>query len=392
MLIAAYAVATCVLWVFAFVGFVWNVKRVPRLEEALEGAPPPAGPWPRVSVIVPACNEAEHIEVTVRSLLAQDYPHLEVIAVDDRSTDATGAVLDRLASADPRLSVLHIETLPAGWLGKVHAMHCAVERATGEWLLFTDADVHYAPEALKHALGYARACRADHLTLVPRFVHGGFWLGVAVGTFGLVLFLAARAGSVNRPNSNTPFGIGAFNLVRAEVFSRTPGFEWLRLEPGDDFGLGVMIRAAGGRTRLAFAEQELSIEWYDSLRAMFVGLEKNAFGAGAHYSLWRMALAVLALVLLTAGPAVALIGGVAGSRAMLGAALAAVAAHVVSSFLLVREKRSEMLGLLLLPAGMLLFAAMLLRSGIKCLANGGIDWRGTHYSIAELRAGQRVKL
>lgn len=393
MLITAFAVATCVLWVIAFVGFVWNVRRVPRLEEELEDSPLPGGPWPRVSVIVPACNEAEHIETAVRSLLAQDYPSLEVIAVDDRSTDATGAVLDRLASADPRLSVLHIETLPAGWLGKVHAMHCAVQRATGEWLLFTDADVHYAPEALKHALRYAQACRADHLALVPRFVRSGFWLGVAVATFGLVLFLAARAGNVNRPNSKTPFGIGAFNLVRAEVFARTPGFEWIRLEPGDDFGLGVMVRAAGGRTRLAFAEQELSIEWYDSLRAMFVGLEKNAFGASAQYSAWRMALSVVAAVLLTAGPAVALIGGVAGgSRLMLGAALAAVAAHVASSFLLVREKRSEIFGLLLLPVGVLLFVAMLLRSGIKCLVNDGIDWRGTHYSIAQLRAGQRVKL
>ena len=188
------------------------------------------------------------------------------------------------------------------------------------------------------------------------------------------------------------FGVGAFNLVRAEVLARTPGFEWLRLEPGDDFGLGMMIRAVGGRTRLAFAEKDLSITWYGSVRAMFAGLEKNTFGPGAQYSVWRMALTVAALLLLTAGPAVSLAGGlVMGSPVLIGAALVALAGHVAASFLLVRERRSEILSLLCLPAGMLIFTAMLLRSSIKCLRHGGIDWRGTHYSIDALRAGQRVK-
>ena len=392
MWFSVYAVATCALWTLVFAGFVWNVRRVPRMEDERRASSEPQIPWPRLSVIVPACNEGEHIEAAVGSLLAQDYPALEVVAVDDRSTDATGEILDRMARTEPRLTVLHVDSLPAGWLGKVNAMQQGVQAATGEWLLFTDADVHYEPAALRHAVDYARRFGADHLTLTPRFVLDGFWLAVAVRTFGLLLFLMARAGSVNSPGSKTPFGIGAFNLVRSDLFARTPGFAWLKLEPGDDFGLGMMVRAAGGRTRLAFAEQDLSIRWYPSVRAMFAGLEKNTFGPGAQYSVWRLAVSALALVLLTIGPpAAAVVGVVTGSAVLLGAASVAIASHVIASLLLVRGERSEISSLLCFPVGMLMFVAMVLRSSIKCLRNGGIDWRGTHYSIDELRAGQRVK-
>ncbi len=392
MLLAIYVVATCAIWLLCFAGFVWNVRRVPRLEDELRDVPERVETWPRLSVIVPACNEADQIEAALRSLLAQDYPALEVIAVDDRSIDATGEILDRLARIDSRLRVRHVETLPDGWLGKVNAMHQGVRLASGEWLLFTDADVHYAPGALRRAVGYAQRTGADHLALMPHFELAGFWLAVAVRTFGLLLFLLARAGSVNTPGSKTPFGVGAFNLVRTDLFARTRGFEWLRLEPGDDVGLGMMVREAGGRTRLAFAEQDLSIEWYPTVRAMFAGLEKNTFGPGAQYSVWRLAVMVLALVLLTIGPAVGLIGGfLTGRHVLVGASLLVLATHVAASFMLVRERRSEVVSLLLLPVGMLIFVAMLVRSSLKCLRTGGIDWRGTHYSLEQLRAGQRVK-
>lgn len=391
-LLTVYTVVFCAAWTLLIIGFMWAAKGVPSLDEELKPLGVAAETWPSLSIIVPACNEAEHIESAIQSILAQDYPDLEIIAVNDRSTDATGAILDRLAERDSRLQVLHIRNLPTGWLGKVNAMHQGVQRAKGEWLLFTDADVHYRPRALRRALRYAQHHRADHLALVPEVVANSFLLDVAVRAFGLMLLLAARAARVNVPNSKTPFGIGAFNLVRIDVFNKTPGFEWLRLEPGDDYGLGVMINQAGGRTRLAFADKDLSVSWYESVGAMFKGLEKNMFGPGARYQWWRMLVAVFGLWVIVAAPWVALIGGVmTGSRIMLGAALVAMAFHIGFSFFFIREKRSETLSLLLFPLGLLMFTAMALQSGFKCLRNGGIDWRGTHYSLDELRAGQRVK-
>ncbi len=390
--ITSYTVVSCAVWTSVFIGFMWTLRRIPRLEEELSTLRTSAENWPSLSIIIPACNEAEHIEPALKSVLAQDYPALEIIAVNDRSTDATGEILARLATTDERLQVLNIRSLPRGWLGKVNAMHQGVQRAKGEWLLFTDADVHYHPGVLRHALAYARHNGVDHLALVPRVIINSFLLEVAVRAFGLLLLLSARAAKVNMPNSKTPFGIGAFNLVRAGLFKKTPGFEWLRLEPGDDYGLGLMINEAGGSTRLAFAERDLSMTWYENLAAMFKGLEKNMFGPGAHYQWWRMVVVVFGLWALLAAPCVALIAGIiTGSWIMLGAAFIAVAAHVVFSFFAVLERRSETLSLLLFPLGVLMFTAMVLQSGLKCLRNGGIDWRGTHYSIDELRAGQRVK-
>lgn len=391
-LLTLYAVVFCAAWALLIIGLMWAAKGVPSLDRDPETLGVNGQQWPKLSVVVPACNEADGIESAMRSILAQDYPNLEVIAVNDRSTDTTGDILNQLAEADPRLRVVHIRNLPAGWLGKVNALHQGVQRAGGDWLLFTDADVHYRPGALRRAFKYAQHHEVDHLALIPDVVARGLLLDVAVRTFGLLLLLVGRAAWVNAPNSKTPFGIGAFNLVKADVFNRTPGFEWLRLEPGDDYGLGVMINQAGGRTRLAFAEKDLSISWYESVGAMFKGLEKNMFGPGAHYQWWRMLVAVFGLWALLAAPWVALIAGtVADSQIMLGAAIVAITVHVVFSFLFIREKRSETLRLLLFPLGMLMFTAMVLRAGFKCLWNGGIDWRGTHYSIDELRAGQRVK-
>lgn len=390
--ITVYTVVSCAVWTLVFIGFMWTLRRIPRLDEELTTPHATADKWPSLSIVVPACNEAKHIDSAMKSILAQDYPDLEVIAVDDRSTDTTGEILDRLAQTDARVQVLHIHSLPPGWLGKVNAMHQGVQRAKGEWLLFTDADVHYHRGALRHALAYASHNGVDHLALVPRVIINSFLLEVAVRAFGLLLLLSARAAKVNMPNSNTPFGIGAFNLVRADLFEKTPGFEWLRLEPGDDYGLGLMVNQAGGTTRLAFAEKDLSMTWYENVGAMFKGLEKNMFGPGAHYQWWRMLVVVFGLWALLAAPCVALIGGIiTDSWIMLGAAFVAVAFHVVFSFCSTLEKRSETLSLLLFPLGVLMFTAMVLWSGLKCLQNGGIDWRGTHYSIDELRAGQRVK-
>src|SRR5438105_13355882 len=128
---------------------------------------------PRVSIIIPACNEEADIEQTLIQLLALDYDNYEVIAVNDRSTDRTGEIADRVAAtpeARGLLHVIHIRQLPGGWLGKTHAMWTAGKHATGDWLLFTDADVLFKPDSLRRALAYAETVNADHVVLFPRMI------------------------------------------------------------------------------------------------------------------------------------------------------------------------------------------------------------------------------
>ncbi|PYQ54946.1 MAG: hypothetical protein DMF53_28775 [Acidobacteria bacterium] len=146
-----------------------------RSIRALRDLPPLAGPLPRVSIIIPARNEERNLEEALRSILALDYDNLEIDVVDDRSTDRTGEILDRMATADPRLRIVHVRELPPGWLGKNHALWLGAEKATGEFLLFTDADVVMAPSILRRAVGALVADRLDHLTAAPeravRIVH-----------------------------------------------------------------------------------------------------------------------------------------------------------------------------------------------------------------------------
>src|SRR5580700_10112448 len=128
---------------------------------------------PRVSIIVPARNEERDIESSLRTLLALDYDNYEVIAVNDRSTDRTGEIMETVAqsaAARGRMRVIHHRELPAGWLGKTHAMWTAANAATGDWLLFTDADVLFKPDSVRRALAYAESERADHVVVFPQMI------------------------------------------------------------------------------------------------------------------------------------------------------------------------------------------------------------------------------
>jgi glycosyltransferase involved in cell wall biosynthesis len=382
-------ISLCALWVAGLGYLIVAIRRLPELRESQ--APMPEV-WPHVSVVIPACNEVANLESAVATLLQQDYPDLEIILVDDRSSDGTGEIIDRLARDDPRIRAVHIKSLPPGWLGKVHALHRGVEQASGEWLLFTDADVHFGAAVLRRAVALVLHQRVDHLALIPRTIQKSLWLELAVNTFGLLFFITTRAASVNRADSKAFVGIGAFNLVKAERLHQTAGFEWLRLEPGDDVGLGMMIRQSGGRTRLAFAYEDLSLQWYSSVRAMFKGLEKNLFGPGCRYRWWLMLLHVGVIWSLVAAPYVSLALGVAHGLAPLWiAGAAAISVHLIFTACFAIERKIKPLILSLLPVGVVLITAMMLRAGYQCLKNGGIDWRGTHYPIDQLRAGQRVK-
>jgi hypothetical protein len=388
-LLVILLVLLCLGWIAGFVYLMRALKRLPAFQE--QDAPEPAL-WPRLSVIIPACNEAATLEAAIATLSRQDYPELEIIVVDDRSTDGTGASIDRLAAQDPRIRALHVERLPDGWLGKVHALQRATEQSSGQWLLFTDADVHFERDTLRRAIALVLHRRVDHLVLIPRTLQKSFWLELAVTAFGFLFLITTRAASINEPGSKAFVGVGAFNLVNAGRFHRTPGFEWLRLEPADDVGLGMMLKRAGGTAHLALAYEHLSLEWYPSVPAMFKGLEKNLFGPGARYCWWRLLVQVAVIWIVALAPYVALSLALWWGPLPLGlVGLAAMGAQLLFALRVVARGTMKAMSVLLLPVGMLLISAMMLRAGYRCHRNAGIDWRGTHYPIDQLRAGQRVK-
>ena len=237
---------------------------------------------PTLSVIIPALNEAGAIETSLESVLAQGYAGLEVIAINDRSTDATGAILDRLQGVYPQLQVVHIETLPESWLGKNHALYLGAQKARGEWLLFTDADVEFQPGALKAAVSYALGQNLEHLTAIPHMTAKGTLLKSFVAAF--MLLFSYKVLRFSGRVTGEHIGLGAFNLLRRSAYEAVGGHVPIALRPDDDLMLGKLIKRAGFRQSVVFAADLIKVEWYTSVKEAVRGLNKNAF-AGLGYSL-----------------------------------------------------------------------------------------------------------
>lgn len=363
-----------------------SALRFRRLRD-LDASAPEA--YPRLSVIVAARDEEEHVRGSLESLLGQDYPDLEVVFVNDRSEDRTGAIAEEIASRDPRLVVEHVSALPDGWLGKTHALHRAVARSSGQLLLFTDGDVHFGPGTLRRAVRWAEAGLLDHFAVAPDVVPSGFWQEVAIAGFVTCFVLGTRAIDVRREGSKAYVGVGAFNLVRRSALDRTPGFPWLRMEVLDDVGLALMLKRSGARSDFALGLEDVRVDWYPSLRAMMRGLEKNLFGGFAQYRWTRVAAFVLLLAAVLPGPFVALLS--AGGLVVKALGFAALAAFLANVAVLVARTRRRPLPLLLVPVGLVLVAFFLVRSAWLCSRRGGIVWRGTLYPLSALRAGLRVR-
>jgi len=220
--------------------------------------------WPTVSVVVPARDEEKGLEGALRSLANLDYPALEVIAVDDRSTDGTGAIIDRMAAADSRVRALHVTELPEGWLGKCHAMQEGARRTGGELLLFTDGDVVFAPDTLRLAVRHLLARRLDHLALLPGLVPGGYWEDAVKSYFAMLFIVGVRAWAVDSASKAVYVGIGAFNLLRRTAYEAIGGHETLRLDVTDDLMLGKRVKQAGFRQEALTCAFDGRRAWGDS--------------------------------------------------------------------------------------------------------------------------------
>ena len=347
---------------------------VPPLEDA---------ECPRLSIIVPACNEAATVEPAMRSLLRVDYPALEIIAVEDRSTDSTGEILDRLAHEDARLRVLHLGTLPAGWLGKNHALHQGAALATGEWLLFTDADVVYEPDALRRAVALAQGGDWDHLVAYPQMVAEGFWERAFISFFMVIFNIRFRTWEAAQKRGKGYVGVGAFNMVRAGVYHQLGGHERLKMDVADDVHLGKLIKLSGYRQCLAEARERIRVRWAFGLRGVIHVLTKNAF-AGHDYSWLLIARSIVGLGIVAVWPWLGLFSGPWPARLLCGTA--PVAMLVLQAFFS-RRGGAATIYALAWPLAALLFLYISIRSGVLTERQRGVYWRGTFYPLDELRRG-----
>jgi glycosyltransferase involved in cell wall biosynthesis len=341
---------------------------------------------PRLSIIVPARNEAEHIRETLSQLLALDYSNYEVVVVNDRSTDRTGQIVDEVAAspqAHGLLKVIHISELPSGWLGKTHAMWRAGQQASGDWLLFTDADVLFKPDSLRRAVAYAEAERADHVVLFPRMIMKSPGERMMIAFFQMLFVFGHRPWRVANPKARDHMGVGAFNMVRRSVYEAVGTYRALRMEVIDDMKLGKVVKNAGFAQRNVSGEDLISLRWAQGVLGIVNNLTKNFF-AVLSFQWWRTVVTIVGLGFLNLGPFLGVWFAHGWARVPYAIALGSLfAIYCGMSF------RSPIppYYFFLHPISTSLFIYILLRSMVHTLWNDGIVWRGTKYPLEELRKG-----
>jgi glycosyltransferase involved in cell wall biosynthesis len=343
-------------------------------------------PAPSLSIVVAACNEEEKLAPAFRSLMAQQYPGpLQIVAVDDRSTDSTPTLLDQLAAEAPqhtKVLVLHLDSLPPGWLGKTHALYQGAARANGTWILFTDADVIFGPDALSRAIHLTEREKLDHLVAFFGLDLRGFWENVFGLAFSYFFFLRFRPWHVRNPKRKEYLGVGGFNLIRRTAYETIGTHRAIALEVADDMELGHRVKIAGLASDVVGAKDLVRVRWQEGLSGLMNGLTKNSYAA-LHYS-WLTVFKSSALLLLTVvWPCIGLFAARnKAARAAYGFCTSAIT--LIGAYHARTGNIPPLYGLTL-PFSSLLLIVVMFRSALITERNGGITWRTTFYPLEVLR-------
>lgn len=373
VLVTAFLGAVTALWA-ALLWFVWaEVAHAPSLPHA--GGDDGGDALPLVSLLLPARDEADRmLAPCVRSLLAQDYPHFEIIALDDRSTDGTGDALRALAAeSGGRMRVLSGAPLPDGWVGKQHALMQAARCAGGEWLLAVDADALYEPTIVRDAVCRARALGLDALSALPRVGAGDFWASVTFPVGVWAILVSAPLRRVNRPDTATALAWGGFFLLRKDVYEAAGGYASVRTETSEDTKLAAHLKRQGFRLRVETALDRVYTPMYPTFGDLWRGTMKNVYCgpiATPVIALGLAALGVLPAVLALSVPLHRI-----WAPALLGAASWALSA--IALLPVYRMHRIAPWRALFAPVGAALCVVLMLSTTWHVAVTGrGIEWRG----------------
>jgi hopene-associated glycosyltransferase HpnB len=349
---------------------------------------------PRVSILIPARNEAAILTKTLPAFMEQDYGNYEVILVDDASTDGTGNLGRSFEAKYPgRLRVIRIEELPPGWVGKTHALQKGFEAASGEWVLATDADIVFHPKALRAGLWLAQRQVAELVSLFAFLECGSFWERLMMPVFGLMLATVFPVRKINNPQSSVAIASGGYILMRRETWSGLGGYEAIRGEMIDDLNTARHVKHSGRRIFAALTPDLVRTRMYANLAEIWEGLRKNAFAAH-RFSVFRMlafvvgawftallplaALAYSVFLLLMAGSEFPPGVGV-GVWMIFAMSLAQYAISVWLHFLLIRFYGIPWGYALLAPCGSLLYTAIAFDSMLRTLFGAGVSWKLRQY-------------
>lgn len=378
ILLILFAAFALLANLYALIDIVHGVRQLRTLGDI---DPHPLTTSPMVSVVVPACNEEDTIEPALRSLLALEYENIEILVINDRSTDNTAGVLHTIQKEHPQLQILTISELPEGWLGKNNALHQGALVARGEYILFTDADILFARSTLSRAITLMVNEKLDHLSLIFKNIAKGALLGAMMVDAGGGLFFLFKPWKVSDPKSKYFMGVGAFNLVRKSMYREIGGHKSIRMHPIDDILLGKVIKQNGFKQDCLTAYAFLTVHWYSSTRKMIDGLMKNIF---ALYD-FRILYAMIAVIMIAVLAVLPLWGALLGTGTLRSICLLVVCVRLLSTAYGTGITGTTWKTLPFSFITPYINIYIIVKGVIKTIAGKGIEWRGTHYPLDKLK-------
>lgn len=372
------AIITLLYLIFILVEFHVGFKKIKKLnhQPIIESKA-----FPSVSIILSLLNEENNIESVITSLVNLNYPNLEIIAVNDRSTDKTPEILERLQKKYSCLRVIHIDKLPEGWFGKNHALHIAAQQANGNWLLFTDADVTMKSGTLSKAMSYILENKLDHLTLHEHHFNQDFWLKILLLGSYVSYCLVFRPWRIRYSWSKKFLGRGAFNLINKQVYQQCGGHRAIAMECLDDLKLGKLIKSKGFHQDIVDGQDYVEFKWYSSFKDMVRGLEKNSFAFFNYKAISSFGNVVFAAIFFIWPffAAIELAGWLRWLNIINIGLTLYISAYVAKEFRLPERYA------LFYPLGIAMLLYTVLNSVFSAYKHNGVIWRGTHYPLKKLR-------
>lgn len=363
-------------WITVTIWLIINSKKITYLKNVVATN----NIEPSVSIVIAVRNEEAEVEQALNSVCQLNYSNYKIIVINDRSTDSTPQILQKIASTNPRITIITITELPKGWLGKNHALYQGYKAASEEWLLFTDADILYNRQALKKAINYALTHHLDHLTALPEITSPSWLFKSVMNTFAIMLEIRLRPWNAINPSSSAFIGVGAFNLVKRTAYEKAGTHQPISLRPDDDLKLGENVKKARLRQDVVYGDNEISLAWYNSLTEFIKGLTKNTFSVANYNLLTASGMAISTLIVFVVP--IPLLLFTSPTTALLAAAI------LVTQIILMTYKngiQGKWWHALLIPFAGLVLTNIIIRSALKTLKQGGIYWRDSFYPLKELK-------
>ena len=378
MLLTIYAILVLFYWGFLTLYLLINGYKINYLSSVASSENIAVR---SVVIIIPVRNEEFALKNALTSVCNLDYSNYKILVINDRSTDNTGRILSEMQVQYKNLSILNIETLPPGWLGKNFALYTGTKSSNEEYILFTDADVVYEKDALTKAMQYCLKNDLDHLTILPGMISSSTCLNSVIMTFVIMLTAVQRPWAAKIKKSKASMGVGAFNLVKRQAYLRAGTHKAIAMRPDDDLRLAALLKSAGGKADVLYGKGKIKVEWYSNVKEFINGLMKNIF-SGFKYNVFLAAGGVMGTLLFFVLPLpVILILGNNTERIL-------VICMLFFQLILYGNMQGSngkwWYGLFGIYGG-LIIAYVIVKATITNLRSGGIYWRDTFYSLAELK-------